>query len=86
MLLRDVSIRGTQTQDRSVGEPRDPKRWLKRYGLAIGIGLAVLVLAVWSAKAWLSSEKVIPYFTLNARRFSIESRFSAMTRMLRYSC
>jgi len=60
MLLRDVSIRGTQTQDRSVAESSDRKRWLKRYGLAAGIGLAALVLAVWSAKAWLSSEKIIP--------------------------
>jgi HlyD family secretion protein len=60
MLLRDVSIRGTQSQDRSVATPVDPRRWLKRYGLAGGIGLAVLVLIVWSAKAWLSSERIIP--------------------------
>jgi HlyD family secretion protein len=60
MLLRDVSIRGTQSQDRSVAEATDRKRWLKRYGLAGGIGLVVLVLVVWSAKSWLSSERVIP--------------------------
>lgn len=59
MLLRDVSIRGTQSQDRSVAAPNDRKRWLKRYGLAGGIALAVLLLVAWSTKAWLSSERVI---------------------------
>jgi HlyD family secretion protein len=59
MLLRDVSIRGTQSQDRSVEPPRESTRWLKKYGLAGGIALAVLVLGVWSASAWLSSERII---------------------------
>jgi HlyD family secretion protein len=59
MLLRDVSIRGTQSQDRSVEPPRESARWLRKYGLAGGIALAVLVLGVWSASAWLSSERII---------------------------
>ncbi len=60
MLLRDVSMRGTQAQDRAVADTRPHKTLLKRYGLPVGIGLAVLLLAIWSARAWLSSEKVIP--------------------------
>jgi HlyD family secretion protein len=59
MLLRDVSMRGTQSQDRVVAEPRNHKVLLKRYGVIAGIALALIVLAVWSARAWLSSEKVI---------------------------
>jgi HlyD family secretion protein len=59
MLLRDVSMRGTQSQDRVVAGPNDRKLLLKRYGLIGGIALAVLVLIGWSARAWLSSEKVI---------------------------
>lgn len=59
MLLRDVSIRGTQSQDRSVNETARPKSLLKRYGIVGGIALALIVLAVWSVGAWLKSEKVI---------------------------
>jgi HlyD family secretion protein len=59
MLLRDVSMRGTQSQDRAVEETRRPKLLLKRYGLLAGIALALFVLAIWSVSAWLSSEKVI---------------------------
>ena len=40
MLLRDVSMRGTQTQDRQVAEPRNPKLLLRRYAL---IGVAALL-------------------------------------------
>jgi len=53
-------MRGTQAQDRVVAEPKTHKTLIKRYGLPAGIGLVVLVLAIWSALAWLSSEKVIP--------------------------
>ena len=60
MLLRDVSMRGTQAQDRAVTDTKPHKTLLKRYGLPVGIGLAVLLLVIWSAHAWLSSEKVIP--------------------------
>jgi HlyD family secretion protein len=60
MLLRDVSMRGTQAQDRAVTDTKPHKTLLKRYGLPAGIGLAVLLLGIWSAHAWLSSEKVIP--------------------------
>jgi len=63
MLLRDVSIRGTQTQDRVVAAAT-PRQLLlqriKRYAPWGGAALALLVLGIWSANAWLSSEKVIP--------------------------
>jgi HlyD family secretion protein len=59
MLLRDVSMRGTQSQDRVVGEPKRPALLIKRYGVIAGIALTLLVLAIWSIGAWLSSEKVI---------------------------
>jgi HlyD family secretion protein len=63
MLLRDVSMRGTQSQDRVVAAatPRELllKRF-KRYAPWVGIALAVLLLVIWSAHAWLSSERVIP--------------------------
>ena len=59
MLLRDVSMRGTQSQDRPVAAPRDPKLMLRRYAL-IGFPVLLLLLAiVWSVGAWLSSEKTI---------------------------
>ena len=59
MLLRDVSMRGTQSQDRQVAEPRNRKLLLRRYAL-IGVPALLLLLAiVWSVGAWLSSEKTI---------------------------
>ena len=58
MLLRDVSMRGTQSQDRVVAGT-DRKQFLKRYGIIGGIALLALVLGIWSVKAWLSSEKII---------------------------
>ena len=61
MLLRDVSMRGTQSQDRAVDAPTDRRAaFLKRYGLAAGIALIVLIAIVWAVKSWLSTEKVIP--------------------------
>jgi HlyD family secretion protein len=59
MLLRDVSMRGTQTQDRAVATPNDPKRLLKRYALIGGPALLLVIALVWSASSWLSSEKTI---------------------------
>ena len=60
MLLRDVTMRGTQSQDRAVAPARNHRTLLRRYGLIAGIAVAVLFLVIWSARAWLSSEKVIP--------------------------
>lgn len=60
MLLRDVSMRGTQSQDRVVATGADRKQLLKRYGIIGGIALAFLALGIWSVKSWLSSEKIIP--------------------------
>ena len=59
MLLRDVSMRGTQSQDKSVTAPQSRRALLKRYGFIAGAALLLLVLLVWSARAWLSSDKVI---------------------------
>ncbi len=66
MLLRDVSIRGTQTQDRVVASATTtPDRGarllslLRRYWMLAGGALLLLIAVVWSASAWLSSEKTI---------------------------
>src|SRR3954463_7988667 len=60
MLLRDVSIRGTQTQDRAVEAPDRRRVLLKKYGPWALAALALLILGAWSLRSWLSSEKVIP--------------------------
>lgn len=61
MLLRDVSMRGTQQQDRAVAEPHTRRgALLRRYGIPAAIALVVLLAAVWSARSWLSSERMIP--------------------------
>jgi HlyD family secretion protein len=60
MLLRDVSIRGTETQDRSVAAPDRKRVLLKKYGPWALAALVLLVLGGWSVRSWLSSEKVIP--------------------------
>jgi HlyD family secretion protein len=59
MLLRDISMRGTQSQDRTVGTSISRRVQLRRYGLIAAAGFGVLILLVWSARAWLSSENVI---------------------------
>src|SRR4051794_33682407 len=59
MLLRDVSIRGTQSQDRAVTTRVTRHALLKRYGWIVGALVAVLLLLIWSAHAWLSSDQVI---------------------------
>jgi HlyD family secretion protein len=59
MLLRDISMRGTQSQDQAVAAPQTRRARLLRYGYIAGAALVLLVLVVWSARAWLSSDKVI---------------------------
>jgi HlyD family secretion protein len=63
LLLRDVSMRGTQQQDTSVATPR-VKHW-RRYGLFAAIALALLALAIGSVSAWLSSERMMSRGRLN---------------------
>lgn len=59
LMLRDVSMRGTQSQDRSVAAPDRRRVFIKRYGpWAIG-ALLVISLLAWSLRSWLSSEKVV---------------------------
>jgi HlyD family secretion protein len=60
LLLEERAMRGTESQDRAVVTPNARRAFLRRYGLMIGIGAALLLFVVWSARAWLSSEKVIP--------------------------
>jgi HlyD family secretion protein len=60
LMLRDVSIRGTQSQDRAVATPKSRAALIKRYAPYAGGGIALLALIIWSAHAWLASEKVIP--------------------------
>jgi HlyD family secretion protein len=57
MLLREVGMRGTQSQDRAV--TTSSNRQYKRYALIGGGALVLLMLAVISARAWLSSERMI---------------------------
>jgi HlyD family secretion protein len=63
LLLRDVSMRGTQQQDKSVAAPR-ANRW-RRYVPFAAIGILLLALATWSASAWLSSERMMSRGRLN---------------------
>jgi hypothetical protein len=59
LLLQNV-IRGTESQDRVVTTPKNQRSLVRRYGVIAGIAAALILLVVWSARAWLSSEKVIP--------------------------
>ena len=53
-------MRGTQSQDRVVAAPDSQTLLLRRYGAhRRRSALALLLLVVWSARAWLSSEKII---------------------------
>src|SRR6185503_19118194 len=60
MLLRDVSMRGTQTQDRTVAPMRSRQALIRRYSIIGGVAAIVLLSLAWTVHAWLSSEKVIP--------------------------
>jgi HlyD family secretion protein len=60
LLLPEVAMRGTESQDRILGTARSRRVFARRYGLMAGIVVALLLFVVWSARAWLSSEKVIP--------------------------
>ncbi len=53
-------MRGTESQDRVVATPNSRRTFLRRYGVMVGAGVALLLFVVWSTRAWLSSEKVIP--------------------------
>jgi HlyD family secretion protein len=59
LMLRDVSMRGTQTQDRVVATPQSRGPLIRRYWPWAAGALALLVLGAWSIGAWLSSDKVI---------------------------
>ena len=59
LMLRDVSMRGTQSQDRTVAAPDRRRVMIKRFGpWALG-ALLLIALGTWSIRSWLSSEKVI---------------------------
>jgi HlyD family secretion protein len=60
LLLPEIAMRGTESQDRAVRVAADHKSLLRRYGLLAGIVAVLLLLMVWSARAWLSSDKVMP--------------------------
>jgi HlyD family secretion protein len=60
LLLPEIAMRGTESQDRVVATSKSHRVFLRRYGVMAGVALALLLLAVWSARAWLSSDKVIP--------------------------
>ena len=53
-------MRGTESHDRVITTPRNQRAFLRHYGVIAGIAAALLLLIVWSARAWLSSEKIIP--------------------------
>ncbi len=61
LLLRDVSIRGTQAQDIKVAESpgQRHRELLRRYWVYGAVGIALLVFGIIAVRAWLSSERVI---------------------------
>jgi HlyD family secretion protein len=63
LLLRDVSMRGTQQQDKRVATAR-VSHW-RRYGIYGAAAIVLLALAIWSASAWLSSERMMSRARLN---------------------
>jgi HlyD family secretion protein len=60
LLTSEISMRGTESQDRIVGITKGRQAFARRYGVIVSVSAALLLLVVWSARAWLSSEKVIP--------------------------
>jgi HlyD family secretion protein len=63
LLLRDVSMRGTQQQDKRVPTAR-VTHW-RRYGLYAASAIVLLALALWSGSVWLTSEKMLSRGRLN---------------------
>lgn len=66
LLLRDINMRGTQSQDRAVDTATDgatpiTRLFLKyrRYWIPITGGVLLLIAILWSVGAWLSSERVV---------------------------
>jgi len=59
MLLPKTAMRGTESQDRVVANPTRNRAQLRRYGILAAAGAVLLFAVIWSARAWLSSEKVI---------------------------
>jgi HlyD family secretion protein len=60
LLLPEIAMRGTESQDRAVATPANRRAIPRRYWIIAGAAAVLLLLVVWSARAWLSSEKVIP--------------------------
>ena len=60
LMLRDVSIRGTQSQDRVVAPAQTRGLLIKRYLPWAAGALALLLAGAWSVSAWLSSDRIIP--------------------------
>jgi HlyD family secretion protein len=60
LLLPEIAMRGTESQDRVVGMSGNRRALLRRYGVIAAMAAALLLLLAWSARAWLSSEKMIP--------------------------
>jgi HlyD family secretion protein len=60
LLLPEIAMRGTESQDRVVATAKNRRAIPRRYWIIAGVSAALLLLVVWSARAWLSSEKVIP--------------------------
>ncbi len=54
-----IAMRGTESQDRAVGATTAKQPPLRRYALLGGAGIAFLLFAIWSARAWLVSGKMI---------------------------
>jgi HlyD family secretion protein len=60
LLLPEIAMRGTESQDRAVATATNRRPIPRRYWIIAGVAAVLLLLVVWSARAWLSSEKVIP--------------------------
>ena len=61
LLLPEIAMRGTESQDRVVTTPTESSApCFAATASSPAIAAALLLLVVWSARAWLSSEKVIP--------------------------
>ena len=59
LLLPNIAIRGTQSQDEKVTDPGSRARRARRYLWLGAGGLVTLAALVWSVRAWLSSDQVV---------------------------